>query len=61
MSNVLDRTERLRANMTLENLFSIITENEDAVAAHYIRDGEEKSITYGDYRRRSFAAAAYSW
>ena len=59
MSNVLDRTERLRANMTLENLFSIITENEDAVAAHYIRDGEEKSITYGDYRRRSFAAAAY--
>ncbi len=55
MSDVLARSERLRENMTLENLFEIITGEGEQVAARYLDNGEEKSITYDEYRRRVFA------
>ena len=55
MSEVLARSERLRENMTLENLFEIISGDGEKVAARYLDGNEEKEITYAEYRRRVFA------
>ena len=58
MSEVLARSEKLREKMTLQNLFEIISGEGDKVAARYLDGGEEKAITYAEYRERTFAAAA---
>ena len=58
MSAVLDRSEKLRENMTLENLFALITGEKDRVAARYLEKDEERAITFGEYRERAFACAA---
>jgi len=59
MSNVLARSEKLRGNMTLQNLFGLICEDGDKAAARYLEGNEEKTITFGQYRDRSFACAAF--
>ncbi|MBQ9264364.1 MAG: aminotransferase class I/II-fold pyridoxal phosphate-dependent enzyme [Clostridia bacterium] len=58
MSEVLARSEKLRENMTLENLFELISGEKDRVAARYLEKDEEKTITFGEYRERTFACAA---
>ena len=58
MSEVLDRGNRLRENMTLQNLFEIISGDEERTAARYLEKGEEKTISYREYRIRTFACAA---
>ena len=58
MSDVLARSQQLRENMTLQNLFEIICSQEDQVAARYLVKDEEKAITFGEYKRQSFACAA---
>ena len=58
MSEVLARSEKLREKMTLENLFGLISGDESRTAARYLEDGEEKTIAYGEYRQKTFAAAA---
>ncbi len=59
MSDVLARSERLREQMTLQNLYEIITGDGDQVAARYLENGDEKAITYRQYRLRADACAAY--
>ena len=58
MSEVLARSNQLRENMTLQNLFSILCADGDKVAARYLDGDEEKAITYGEYKERTFACAA---
>ena len=58
MADVLARSARLREKMTLQNLYEITTENGDQVAARYLEGGEEKQITYAEYRLRTDACAA---
>ena len=58
MSAVLDRSARLRDNMTLENLFELISGDKDRIAARYLDKDEEKTITFGQYRERAFACGA---
>ena len=58
MSDVLARSARLREQMTLRNLFDLITEREDQTAARYLEKDEEKAITFGEYRQRAFACGA---
>ncbi len=58
MSDVLARSERLREQMTLQNLYEIITSDGEQAAARYLENGEEKIITYGQYRLRTDACAA---
>ena len=58
MSDVLARSEKLREKMTLRNLFDIITGEGDRVAALYLENGEEKTITYAQYREKVYAVAA---
>ena len=55
MADVLARSARLREKMTLQNLYEITTENGDQVAARYLEGGEEKQITYAEYRLRTDA------
>ena len=58
MSEVLIRSEKLRENMTLENLFEIICGQGDKVAARYLEGDEERTITYAEYKERTYACAA---
>lgn len=58
MSEVLTRSEKLRQNMTLENLFEIICGQGEKVAARYLEGNEERIITYAEYKERAFACAA---
>ena len=58
MSEVLARSEKLRENMTLQNLFELISGDTERVAARYLDRGEEKAVTFGEYRERAFACAA---
>ena len=58
MSEVLARSEKLREDMSLKNLFEIISGDGEKVAARYLENGEEKAITYAQYRERTFACAA---
>ena len=57
MSEVLARSNQLREDMTLQNLFEIITGEEDRIAARYLEAGEEKTVSYREYRSRTFACA----
>ena len=59
MSNVLARSEQLRENMTLQNLFDLICREEGKVAARYLEGDEERAVTFGEYKARAFACAAY--
>jgi len=58
MSAVLDRSKRLRDDMTLENLFELISEDKDKIAARYLDKDEEVTVTFGQYRERAFACGA---
>ena len=58
MSEILARSQRLRENMTLENLFALICSDEKKVAARYLKGEMEYAITYGEYKARAFACAA---
>ena len=58
MSAVLDRSRKLRDNMTLENLFELISEDKDKIAARYLDKDEEMTVTFGQYRERAFACGA---
>lgn len=58
MSDVLARSQKLRENMTLENLFEIICGQEDKVAARYLEGDEERAITYAEYKKQTYACAA---
>ena len=53
MSEILERSARLREKMTLENLFKIICSSGDKVAARYLEGDEEKTITYAEYKHRA--------
>ena len=57
MDNLKTKSARLQKSMTLENLFSIIFSDGSAVAARYLEGDAEKTITYGEYRDKSFAVA----
>ena len=59
MSDILNRSAKLREKMTLENLFKIVCSSGDKVAARYLEGDEEKIITYAQYKHRSFAVAAH--
>ena len=59
MSEVLARSEKLRENMTLKNLFEILCADEEKVAARYLEGDEEKAVTYAEYRGKTYACAAY--
>ena len=59
MSDVLARSQQLRENMTLQNLFEIICGDGGQVAARYLEGNEEKAITYAEYRQRVYACAAF--
>ncbi|MBQ4075041.1 MAG: aminotransferase class I/II-fold pyridoxal phosphate-dependent enzyme [Clostridia bacterium] len=54
MSEILERSARLREKMTLENLFKIICSSGDKVAARYLEGDEEKTITYAEYKHRAY-------
>ena len=58
MNRIEQKSEQLRANSSLQTLFSILTENEDAVQALYL-DGDQQpqTVTYGQFRERVYAAA----
>ena len=58
MSEIIERSKLLRQNMTLENLFRLIVQDKDKVAARYLSGDEEKSVTYGVYEQRAYACAA---
>ena len=58
MSEIIERSKLLRQNMTLENLFRLIVQDKDKVAARYLSGNEEKSVTYGVYEQRAYACAA---
>ena len=45
LSEILDRSQRLRENMTLENLFALICSDEKKVAARYLKGEMEYAIT----------------
>ena len=58
MSEVLARSNQLRENMTLQNLFDILCADGDKVAARYLDGDEEKAVTYAEYKERTLACAA---
>ncbi len=53
------RCEALRKDMTLRKVFELSCENADRIAAHWLEGNEERSATFGDFRRMSgdFAAS----
>ncbi|MBE5782972.1 MAG: aminotransferase class I/II-fold pyridoxal phosphate-dependent enzyme [Clostridiales bacterium] len=58
VSEILKRSQLLRENMTLENLFNLCCSNEEAVAARYLEGDEERAITYREYKQKTYAVAA---
>ena len=58
MSEVLARSEKLREKMTLQNLFELICGDGGKVAARWLEKDEEKSVTFAEYKEKSFAVAA---
>ena len=58
MSEVLARSEKLREKMTLQNLFERICGDGGKVAARWLEKDEEKSVTFAEYKAKSFAVAA---
>ena len=58
MSEVLARSEKLREKMTLQNLFELICGDGGKVAARWLEKDEEKSVTFAEYKAKSFAVAA---
>ncbi len=59
MSEIEKNSQALRQDMTLENLFRITCAYGDQVAARYLEGDEEKSVTYAQYEKQSYARAAY--
>ena len=59
MNEILLRSQRLQKDMTLENLFGIICDQGDKVAARYLEGDAERTITYSQYKRRAFSCAAF--
>ncbi len=58
MSNVLARSEQLREEMTLKNLFELICQDGDKVAARWLEDEDgEGKITFAEYRRSALRCA----
>ena len=58
MSEVLARSEKLREKMTLQNLFDLICGDGSKVAARWLEKDEEQSITFAEYKAKTYAAAA---
>ena len=58
MSEVLARSEKLREKMTLQNLFELICGDGGKVAARWLEKDAEKSVTFAEYKAKSFAVAA---
>ena len=59
MKEILLRSKILQQNMTLENLFSIICSTPEKVAARYMEGGQDKEITYGQYKNMTLSCARY--
>ena len=59
MNEILLRSQQLQKDMTLENLFGIICDQGDKVAARYLEGDAERTITYSQYKRRAFSCAAF--
>ena len=57
--NVTAKSNALREDMRLENLFKIICMHQEAQAAIELEDGEEKIITYTMYEQMTANYAAY--
>ncbi len=56
---ILERSDALRSDMTLSNLFRLTCSWEDTPAALYLEDGREASITFAQYRQQTMDYAAY--
>ncbi len=59
MSEVLARSEKLREKMTLQNLFDLICGDGSKVAARWLEKDEEKSVTFAEYKTKTYAVAAF--
>ena len=58
MDRIEQKSERLRSEMTLRALFSIIFENENAPQAMYLdADQQPRTVTFAQCRERVYAAA----
>lgn len=53
------RSELLRRDMTMANLFAITVSEGDLVAAHWLEDDEEKSLTFAQMKDISMDYGAY--
>ncbi|MGI6694687.1 MAG: aminotransferase class I/II-fold pyridoxal phosphate-dependent enzyme [Christensenellales bacterium] len=58
-TDITARCQALRKHMTLKNIYALINENPDRVAAHYLEGDEEKTITFRQYDRMVNSWSAY--
>lgn len=59
MSDIAAKSQALRQDMSLQNLFRLTSDYGDRIAARYLEGDEEKSVTYAQYERLTCARAAY--
>ena len=57
--DIAARSEALRKDMTMANLFAITVSEGDLVAARWLEGDEEKSLTFAQLREQTMAYGAY--
>ena len=50
-TDISSRCQALRADMTFKNIFELTCSQPERIAAHWLEGDEERSATFGDYRR----------
>ena len=50
-TDISSRCQALRADMTFRNIFELTCSQPERIAAHWLEGDEERSATFGDYRR----------
>ena len=59
VTDISARCETLRQDMTLQNIFNLTVENPERIAAHWLENDQEKSMTFGEYKQRASDFAVY--
>ncbi len=59
ITDITARCEALRQDKSLRNIYALTNQNPDRVAAHYLENDEEKTITFAQYGRMVGAWAAF--
>ncbi len=57
--DIIARSNALRSDKTMKNLFEITCSDEQLIASHWLEGDEEKSLDFGQYRKLAMDYGAY--